>query len=145
MTQLFLGVWLLMARKKCVHITVDEDVWENAKQCLPNISKEVNEFLKDVTHLSDNEDEIIKEMEYHKTRYKLSKRNLCKFREQKALEAKDVSNIDGVLSWAKAVYERRGVLGLNVLEKECKNRGVNFEEVKSILEREDIAFVNFDG
>ncbi|WP_458456187.1 hypothetical protein [Methanobrevibacter sp.] len=134
-----------MARKKCVHITVDEEVWENAKQYLPNISKEVNEFLKDVTHLSDNEDEIIKEMEYHKTRYKLSKRNLCKFREQKALQAKDSSNMDNILKWAMTVYERRDVLGLNVLKKECKNRGVDFEEVKSILEREDIAFVNFDG
>ena len=134
-----------MARKKCVHITVDEDVWENAKQALPNVSKEVNEFLKDVTHLCDKEDEIIKEMEYHKTRYKLSKRNLCKFREQKALQAKDTSNIESVLEWAMQVYERRGVLGLNVLEKECKNRGVDFEEVRSILVREDIAFVNFDG
>lgn len=134
-----------MARKKCVHITVDEDVWKNAKQFLPNISKEVNEFLKDVTHLSDNEDEIIKEMEYHKTQYKLFKRNLCKFRENKALKAKDSSNIDGVLVWAKTVYERRGVLGLNVLERECKNRGVNFNEVKNILECEDIAFVKFDG
>ena len=134
-----------MARKKCVHITVDEDVWENAKQSLPNISKEVNEFLKDVTHLSDSEDEIIKEMEYHKTRYKLSKRNLCKFREQKASQAKDVSNIDNVLVWARSIYMRKGILGLNILKKECKNRGVDFEEVKSILEREDIAFVNFDG
>lgn len=134
-----------MARKKCVHITIDEDVWQNAKQVLPNISHEVNEFLKDVTHLSDNEDELIKEMEYHKTRYKLSKRNLCKFRENKALKAKDSSNIDSVLNWAKSVYERRGILGLNVLEKECKNRGVDFGEVKHILECEDIAFVNFDG
>lgn len=134
-----------MARKKCVHMTVDEDVWENAKQVLPNVSKEVNEFLKDVCNLSDDEDKIIKDMEYHKTHYKLSKRALCKLREEKALQAKDESSMDSVLKWALMVYERKGVLGLNLLEKECKNRKVDFEAVKNILEREDVAFVNFDG
>ena len=50
-----------------------------------------------------------------------------------------------MLSWANVIYQRRGVIGLNILKRECKNRDVSFDNVKNILEKEGVAFVNYDG
>lgn len=131
--------------KKCVHLTLDVQVYEEARLKYPNFSGRVNELVKADLQLSDDEDVLIKEVEDAKAHYHAAKSKLCKYREEKEARAKDESVINEVLTWAKGTYERRGVLGLNILEKECKNKGVSFDNVKAILEKEDIAFVNFDG
>ena len=135
----------MASEKKCVHLTLDLDVYEDAKLRYPNFSGRVNELLREDLNTSDDEEVLMKEMDELKALYKAKKRKLCKIQENREAQAKDESVINSVLEWAVSVYERRGVLGLNILEKECKRKKVSFENVKEILEREDVAFVNFDA
>ena len=110
-----------------------------------NVSGRVNELLKVDLELSDDEDILLKEMEDAKAHYHAAKSKLCKYREKKEAKANDEKVIESVLEWAKTIYERKGVIGLNVLEKECKRKKVSFENVKEILEQEDVAFVQYDA
>ena len=131
--------------KKCVHLTLDAEVVDEAKAKYPNFSGRVNELVKADLEFSDDEDVLLKEMEEAKAHYHAAKSKLCKFREKKEAQAKDENVINDVLIWAKEVYERRGVLGLNILERECKKKKVSYDTVKDILEKEDVAFINFDA
>ena len=135
----------MASEKKCVHLTLDAEVVDEAKVKYPNFSGRVNELVKADLQFSDDEDVLLKEMEEAKAHYHAAKSKLCKYKQKKQAMAKDENRIKEVLSWARVVYERRGVLGLKVLERECKKKKVSFENIKEILDKEDVAFVNFDS
>lgn len=131
-----------MTDKSRVHLTLDEDIVSQAKMVYPNLSIRVNELLSQDLNSSDEEAKLVEEMEELMSLYNAKKRKLCKIRKQ--LE-RDGSGVENVLDWAKNVYYRKGVLGLNLLEMECKRHKVSFDEVRNILEQEDVALVKFAG
>ena len=61
---------------------------------------------------------------------------------EKEKEAEE-SSMDKVLNWIRDIYQRKGVVGLNQVEMECKRLHVNYYDVLKILEAEDIATVNY--
>lgn len=134
-----------MSQKTKVTLTLDSDLVRMAKLNYPNFSGRVNDLLHIDLHAEDEEATLMKEIAKLNDTLEIKKDKLCNVRKKKALLEGDEDSIMSVLSWAMTVYERRGVLGLNVLQKECKNRNVNFDTVKQMLEKEDVAFVNFDG
>jgi hypothetical protein len=134
-----------MAGKTKVTLTLDQDLVDLAKLQYPNFSGRVNDLLSIDLHGEDEESQLMKEIAKLSDTLEIKKDKLCNVRKKKALVQGSDSAIDSVLSWANVIYQRRGVIGLNILKRECKNRDVSFDNVKNILEKEGVAFVNYDG
>ena len=129
--------------KTKVSLSIDTDLLRLAKSKYPNLSARVNQLLSIDLHAEDEESLLMKDIASLQDELELKMEKLQNIRQQG--NDTDDSNLDQVLSWAEEIYERRGVLGLNVLQRQCKRNKVSFVNVKHILEQEDIAFVNYDG
>ena len=129
--------------KTKVTITLDTDLVDLAKISYPNFSGRINELLSIDLHATDEEATLMKEIANLNDELEIKKDKLCNVRKKKAATEGEDSSIQSVLAWATEVYERKGVLGLNLLERECKKKKVSFTHVKTILEQEDVAFINF--
>lgn len=130
-------------KKKQVHITVDEDVWEHARNLIPNISREVNEYLKDKVNLFSEGDMLQREMNHHKAKYNSAKKQYETYQERKEFKKDNMENLEAVLSWAEDVYLRKGRIGLNQLKNVCNNRDVSFDDAKRVLEDKGYELVNY--
>ena len=109
----------------------------------PNFSGRVNELLSIDLHAETEESQLMKEIASLSDELEIKQDKLCDIRRKRALVEGDASSIQLVLAWAREIYERKGVLGLNILERECNKRKVSFVNVRNILEQEDVAFVNY--
>ena len=132
-----------MSNKTKVSLSLDADLLRLAKSKYPNLSARVNQLLSIDLHAEDEESLLMKDIASLQDELELKMEKLHDIRQQQC--ENDNSNLDKVLSWAEEIYERRGVLGLNVLKRQCNRHKVSFVNVKQILEQEDIAFVNYDG
>ena len=128
--------------KTKVSLSLDNDILRLAKSKYPNLSARVNQLLSIDLHAEDEEAMLMKEIASLQDELKIKTEKLCSIRQQ---DGPDTGNQEKVLSWAKEVYERRGVLGLNLLANQCKKNHVSYANMKCILEQEDVAFVNYDG
>ncbi|MBR1748236.1 MAG: hypothetical protein IJ743_00405 [Bacilli bacterium] len=135
----------MSSNKTKVTLTLDTDLVDLAKISYPNFSGRMNELLSIDLHAETEESKLMKEIAKLSDELEIKQDKLCDIRKKRASLEGDASNIKEVLSWARMIYERKGVLGLNMLERECKKKKVSFSKVKNILEQEDVAFVNFDG
>ena len=135
----------MSSNKTKVTLTLDTDLVDLAKISYPNFSGRMNELLSIDLHAETEESKLMKEIAKLSDELEIKQDKLCDIRKKRASLEGDASNIKEVLSWDRMIYERKGVLGLNMLERECKKKKVSFSKVKNILEQEDVAFVNFDG
>lgn len=132
-----------MSNKTKVSLSLDTDLLRLAKIKYPNLSARVNQLLSIDLYAEDEEAVLMKEIASLQDELEVKTEKLYNIRQQQCED--DNSNLDKVLSWAMDVYERRGVLGLNILERQCKRNKISFVNVKQMLEQEDIAFVKYDG
>ena len=129
--------------KKKIGISIDCDLYEQAKLKYPKISTRINELLAMDLYGSDEKDKLIEELHDLKLREKSITKRICELEKEEIKLEQSQSNKEAVLNWVKEVYSRKGVVPLNKLEKECSRSHVNFEEMKNYLESEEIATVNF--
>lgn len=132
-----------MSKKTKVSLSIDDDLLRLAKIKYPNLSGRVNQLLSIDLHAEDEESMLMKEIASLQDELKVKTEKLCSIRKQQY--GNDTEGLDKLLLWAYDVYGRRGVLGLNVLERQCKKYKVSFVTAKNILEKNDVAFVKFDG
>lgn len=132
-----------MSNKTKVTLTLDTDLVDLAKISYPNFSGRMNELLSIDLHAETEESKLMKEIAKLSDELEIKQDKLCDIRKKRTSLEGDASNIKEVLGWARSIYERKGVLGLNMLERECKKKKVSFSKVMNILEQEDVAFVNF--
>lgn len=132
-----------MSNKTKVTVTLDTDLVDLAKISYPNFSGRLNELLSIDLHAETEESKLMKEIAKLHDELEIKEDKLCDIRKKRSALEGDASNIKEVLSWARNIYERKGVLGLNMLERECKKKKVSFSKIKNILEQEDVAFVNY--
>jgi hypothetical protein len=133
-----------MSRNKTkVTVTLDTDLVDLAKLSYPNFSGRINELLSIDLHAETEESKLMKEIAKLSDELEIKQDKLCDIRKKRSTIEGEASTIKEVLLWARQIYERKGVLGLNMLERECKKKKVSFSKVKDILEQEDVAFVNF--
>lgn len=132
-----------MGDKTKVTLTLDTDLVDLGKVKYKNFSGRVNELISIDLNGTDEEAILLEEISNLNNQLKIKKDKLCKVRKKEALLKGSDDGINSVLDWARKVYGRNGVIGLNMLEKECKSKKVSFENVKNILEQEDVAFVNY--
>lgn len=133
----------MSSNKTKVTLTLDTDLVDLAKISYPNFSGRMNELLSIDLHAETEESKLMKEIAKLSDELEIKQDKLCDIRKKRASLEGDASTIKEVLSWARGIYERNGVLGLNMLERECKKKKVSFSKVKNVLEQEDVAFVNF--
>ncbi|MBQ2653045.1 MAG: type II toxin-antitoxin system CcdA family antitoxin [Methanobrevibacter sp.] len=132
-----------MSNKTKVSLSIDTDLLILARSKYPNLSARVNQLLSIDLHAEDEESLLMKDIASLQDELELKMEKLQNVRQQHYND--DTTNLDKVLSWAKEIYERKGVLGLNILQRQCKRHKVSYTNVKNILEQEDIAFINYDG
>jgi len=94
-------------------------------------------------HAETEESKLMKEIAKLHDELEIKEDKLCDIRKKRSALEGEASNIKEVLSWARNIYERKGVIGLNMLERECKKQKVSFSKIRDILEQEDVAFVNY--
>lgn len=133
----------MVVTKKKLSITVDHDLYEAAKTKYGKISPRINELLAMDLYGSDEKDQLVQELHELKIREKAITKKICELEKKEILMHEDESNKEAVLDWVASVYSRNGVIGLNLLEKECKRHHVNFDMIKAYLESEEIATVKF--
>ena len=129
--------------KKKIGISIDCDLYEQAKLKYPKISTRINELLAMDLYGSDEKDKLINELHELKLREKSITKRICELEKEEVKMEQSNSNRDTVLEWVTDVYSRNGFVPLNKLEMECNRNHVDFDEMKNYLESEDIATVNF--
>lgn len=129
--------------KKKIGISIDCDLYEQAKLKYPKISTRINELLAMDLYGSDEKDKLIDELHELKLREKSITKRICELEKEEVKMEQSKSNKEAVLKWVTDVYSRNGVVPLNKLEGECNRNNVDFEEIKNYLESEEIATVNF--
>lgn len=129
--------------KKKIGISIDCDLYEQAKSKYPKISTRINELLAMDLYGSDEKDKLVQELHDLKIKEKAITKRICELEKEEVKLEQSQSSRDKVLDWVNDIYSRIGVVPLNKLEKECDRNHVNFEEMKNYLEREEIATVNF--
>lgn len=129
--------------KKKIGISIDCDLYEQAKLKYPKISTRINELLAMDLYGSDEKDQLIQELHDLKIKEKSITKRICELEKEEVRIEQSQSNKEVVFDWVKDIYSRKGVVPLNKLQAECERHHVNFEEMKNYLEMNEIATVNF--
>lgn len=129
--------------KKKIGISIDCDLYEQAKMKYPKISTRINELLAMDLYGSDEKDQLIQELHDLKIKEKSITKRICELEKEEVRLEQSQSNKDSVLDWVKDVYSRNGFVPLNKLEDECGRNHVSFDEIRNYLEVNEIATVNF--
>ena len=132
-----------MPNKQRIQLTLDCDIVEAAKDKYPSVSNRVNELLAMDMYGSDEKDELVQRLHQLKLEEKSITKRICELEKEQTRIQESQSNIESVRDWIKDFYLRKGYVGLNMVEAECKRKGVSFDEIKGILDNEGIAYVNF--
>ena len=132
-----------MSNKQRIQLTLDCDIVEAAKDKYPSVSNRVNELLAMDMYGSDEKDELVNRLHALKLEEKSITKRICELEKEEVKIQESNSNINEIMNWIRDVYSRNGVIGLNKVEKECKRKHVSFDEVKHILDSEEIAYVNY--
>ena len=129
--------------KKKIGISIDCDLYEQAKLKYPKISTRINELLAMDLYGSDEKDQLIQELHDLKIKEKSITKRICELEKEEVRIEQSRSNKDSVLEWVNGIYQRYGFVPLNKLQAECDRAHVNFEEMKNYLEVNEIATVNY--
>lgn len=124
-------------------MTLDSDIVDAAKNKYPSVSNRVNELLSMDMYGSDEKDELVNRLHELKLEEKSITKRICELEKEEVRIQENGSNIQEIMDWIFGIYSRNGVVGLNKVEEECKRKHVSFDEVKQILDSEEIAYVNF--
>lgn len=129
--------------KKKIGISIDCDLYEQAKLKYPKISTRINELLAMDLYGSDEKDRLVQELHELKLKEKSITKRICELEKEEVKMEESKSNHKVVLNWVKEIYSRKGFVPLNKLEQECKRHNIDYAEMKNYLEVEEIATVNF--
>ena len=132
-----------MSGKQRIQLTLDCDIIDAAKVRYPSVSNRVNELLAMDMYGSDEKDELVNRLHELKLEEKSITKRICELEKEEVKIQENGSNVQEIMDWIKSIYSRNGVIGLNKVEKECKRKHVSFDEIKQILDLEEIAYVNF--
>lgn len=131
--------------KQKITITIDCNLYEAAKSKYPNVSGRINELLSMDLYGSDEKSELVERLHDLKLEEKSITKRICELEKEELKAQKDNSNREEVIKWVNEIYERNGVIGLNMLEDKCKRCDVDFGEIKSMMDEAGVAYVRYVG
>ena len=129
--------------KQKITITIDCDLHEAAKNKYGNVSGRINELLAMDLYGSDEKSELIERLHNLKLEEKSITKRICELEKEELIIQATNSNKETVIAWVNDVYQRNGVVGLDKLEKECKRHDVDMHEIKSMMDKSGVVYVNF--
>ena len=132
-----------LPNKQRIQLTLDCDIVAAAKDKYPSVSNRVNELLAMDMYGSDEKDELVKRLHQLKMEEKSVTKRLCELEKREVQIKESESNIQEIMAWIIDICSRNGVIGLNKVREECKRKSVNFDEIKVILDQEEIPYVNY--
>ena len=139
------GVKVDSSNKKRVNVNLDCDLYYLAQSRYGkgNVSNRINELLSIDLHQSSEKEQLIEKLHELRIEERAITDKICQLNKMEREKEAEESSIDKVLMWVRDLYERKGVVGLNQVEMECKRLKVNYYDVLKILEAEEIATVNY--
>lgn len=132
-----------MSGKQRIQLTLDCDIVDAAKDRYLSVSNRVNELLAMDMYGSDEKDELVNRLHELKLEEKSITKRICELEKKEVIIQENGSNIQEIMEWINTIYSRKGVVGLNKVEAECKRKHVSFDEIKQILDAEEIAYVKY--
>jgi len=132
-----------MSGKQRIQLTLDCDIVDAAKDKYLSVSNRVNELLAMDMYGSDEKDELVNRLHELKLEEKSITKRLCELEKKEVIIQEKGSNVQEIMEWINTIYSRNGVVGLNKVEAECKRKHVSFDEIKQILDAEEIAYVKY--
>lgn len=132
-----------MSGKQRIQLTLDCDIIDAAKDRYLSVSNRVNELLAMDMYGSDEKDELVNRLHELKLEEKSITKRICELEKKEVIIQENGSNIQEIMEWINTIYSRKGVVGLNKVEAECKRKHVSFDEIKQILDAEEIAYVKY--
>ena len=139
------GVEVEPKAKKRIHVTIDCDLYNLAqvKYGHRKISDRINQLLSIDLHQSTEKQELIEKLHELAVEQQAIQDKLCELNQLEKQEQEEESNQDKILNWIRGIYERKGVVGLNLVKAECKRLHVNYYDILRIMEMEEIATINY--
>lgn len=132
--------------KKSVTITMDETIWELAKDKLPISRSEFLETqLRRALEVDDPEDKLLEKIRKTKSELNVLEEKLCNLRHQKKLELKNSSLFDDAMVPIMRVHENDGLVGKNQIRNIAHNFDVPFDGLLNHCEGEGLNIRNYNA
>ena len=130
--------------KKSVTITVDENIWELAKDQLPCSRSEFFENqLKLYLDIDDPEAKIVEKISKKENEINALKDKLCNIRREKQLRLKQTNVFDDAMVTINRLHENLGCVGRNQIRNVARRCDVPALELEKHIVESGLTVVNF--
>ena len=130
--------------KKTVTITVDENIWELAKDKLPCSRSEFFENqLKLYLDIDDPETKIVEKISKKESEINVLKDKLCNIRREKQLRLESANVFDDAMVTLNRLHDRLGCVGRNQIRSVAKRCDVPANELETHAVECGLTVVNF--
>ena len=133
-----------MSKKKSVSLTIDETLWELAKDKLPISRSEFLETqLRRALEVDDPEDKLLEKIRKTKSELNVLEEKLCNLRHQKKLELKNSSLFDDAMVPVMRVHENRSFVAKNQIRNIAHQFDVPFDGLLKHCKSEGLVIENY--
>lgn len=130
--------------KKSVTITVDENIWELAKDKLPCSRSEFFENqLRLYLDIEDPEAKIVEKISKKENEINVLKDKLCTIRREKQLRLEASNVFDNAMVTINRLHDRLGCVGRNQIRNIAKRCDVPSNELEKHVADQGLTVVNF--
>ena len=130
--------------KKTVTITVDENIWELAKDKLPVSRSEFFENqLRLFLNVDDPEAKIVEKIAKKENEINVLKDKLCHIRREKQLKLESANVFDEAMVTINRLHDALGCVGRNQIRNVARRCDVPANELEKHILSEGLTVVNF--
>jgi len=129
--------------KKTVNITLDEHIWDLAKDVLGNRSAWIEKQLRIALNEEDDEAQIMKKIQKKENEVNVLKDKLCKLREKKAKQLQVDGIFDKSMVSINRIHSKLGFVGKNQIRKIAKVNDVPSRELIDFCLEQGLNLVEF--
>ena len=130
--------------KKSVTITVDENIWEFARDKLPCSRSEFFENqLRLYLDIEDPEAKIVEKISKKENEINVLKDKLCTIRREKQLRLEASNVFDNAMVTINRLHDRLGCVGRNQIRNVAKRCDVPSNELEKHIVEQCLTVVNF--
>lgn len=130
--------------KKSVTLTVDENIWELAKDKLPCSRSEFFENqLRLFLNVEDPESKIVEKITKKENEINVLKDKLCHIRRGKQLRLESANVFDKAMISINRIHDRFGCVGQNQIRNIARVNDVPANELEKHIVSEGLTVVNF--
>ena len=130
--------------KKSVTITVDENIWELAKDKLPCSRSEFFENqIRLYLDIDDPEAKIVEKISKKENEINVLKDKLCTIRKEKQLKLEASNVFDNAMVTINRLHENLGCVGRNQIRTVARRCDVPANELEKHIISEGLTVVNF--